>query len=218
MFSIIIPVKGTEPNLWKLLVYLHLYLSQHEYEVVVVLSDKDKTRETPNIPIYENVRVRFAVSYGDSLERAILTGFSVAQGNKIIVMDADGSHAPEHVASMIALLDSHEMVVASRFASGGRYVTTLSRKIVSHIFNTYAQLLGSTLTDPMSGYFGIQAQLLQKMTFKPYKWKTALEISNKLRPSTIEVPYTFHNRASGKSHSSWKIGIKILWDVMEGAL
>src|SRR5208282_4657486 len=186
--SVIIPVLK-EPNLPNLVADLEKILADYNYEIIIVTSDKNRGATMPYAPLSPGIK--YFKSYGDSLERAILLGFSVAQGNKILVMDADGSHPVSLLPAMISSLDSHEMVVASRFVSGGKYHTAYSRYLTSYLFTKYAQLFGSTLSDPMSGYFGIQAALLNRIHFKPYTWKTALEISNKLRPDTVELPFVF---------------------------
>ena len=215
MITIILPVLK-EPNLPNLIQNLELVLKDFDYEILIIASDKSHSESSPYIPLSSNIK--YYKSYGDSLERAILLGFSVAQGNKIIVMDADGSHPVDLILPMLSTLDQHQMVVASRFIKNGHYHTTFLRCLTSYIFTKYAQLLGSTLSDPMSGYFGIQSQLLTKIRFKPYKWKVALEISNKLRPDTVELPFTFENRKTGKSKSSWKVGLKLIWDITEAVL
>jgi hypothetical protein len=133
-------------------------------------------------------------------------------------MDADGSHPPNLILPIAQALNNYEMVVASRFTKNGQYKNSLFRQLVSYFYTKYAQLFGSTLTDPMSGFFGIQSQLLTKIHFKPYTWKTALELNNKLRPNTIEIPFTFEKRKVGTPKSNWKIALKILWDLMEGSL
>lgn len=218
--SIIIPVLN-ESYLPKLIENLYFHLSNN-YEVIVIDSDKSKTKislpEMTNSFSSTIPYPKIFTSYADSLERAILLGFSVAKEDKIIVMDADGSHPPQLVPKLTKELDTHEMVVASRFIEGGKYNTSLFRAFVTFVFNSYAGLLGSTLTDSMSGFFGIQSQLLTKIKFKPYTWKIALEINNKLRPKTKEISYTFQNRKNGKSKSNWKVGLKILWDITAGAL
>jgi glycosyltransferase involved in cell wall biosynthesis len=213
--SIILPALR-EPKLLTLIDDLELKLIDVNHEILIITSDKSRGESSPFIPFSPNIK--YFKSYGDSLERAILLGFSVAQGSKIIVMDADGSHPTDLIFHILHLLETHEMIVASRFTQGGHYHTTFLRYLTSYLFTKYAQLLGSTISDPMSGYFGIQRQLLGRIRFKPYKWKTALEISNKLRPDTIELPFTFENRKDGKSKSNWKIGFKILWDIMEASL
>jgi len=210
--SIIIPVKD-EPLLTFLIEEIELYLPSTPHEIIIITSDKAKN---PLLCIPDNIKIY--KSYADSLERSILLGFSVAEGDKIIVMDGDGSHLPQLLPKIIKELNSFEMVVASRFVKTGQYLTSPIRKLITYIFTQYAKLMGSTLSDPMSGYFGIQTQLLQKIKFKPYTWKTALEISNKLRPTTFEIPLTFKNRKVGKSKTNWKIGLKILLDITAGAL
>ena len=212
--SIILPVKD-EPHLPQLIMAINLILYNQPYEIIIITSDKTK-KPLPSLPLLPNIKIY--KSYGDSLERAILLGFSVATTPKIIVMDADDSHPSYLLPSIIKSLDTREMVVASRFTKYGQYNTTFFRHLTSYLFTKYTQLLGSTLTDPMSGFFGIQTKLLSNIRFKPYKWKTALEINNKLRPTTLELPFTFENRKEGKSKSSWKIGCRLIWDILEGAL
>ena len=216
MVSVILPVKD-EPNITHTVIDLMdtLHDYDYDYEIIVVTGDRNKA-PLPPLPSY----VKKYKSYADSLERAILLGFSVAQGSKIIVMDADGSHPPEVVPQMIKELKTHEMVVGSRFVKNSKFTTSIFRRLVTYIFTIYARLLGSTLNDPMSGYFGIQSQLLTKITFKPITWKIALEINNKLRPKTKEIPINFKaftDKNRGIFHH-WKIGFKILLDILESAL
>lgn len=215
--SVILPVKN-EPYLTELIENLRFYLSKSypNYEIIIVTGDKRIGTSIPYVPL--NANVKFFKSYGDSLERAILLGFSVSKGEKIIVMDADGSHPPGLVPELIDALDSNEMVVASRFGEKGHYQTSISRYFATAVFNQYAKLLGCSLSDPMSGFFGIQTQLLTKLRFKPIKWKIALEISNRLRPKTAEVSFTFQKRKVGRSKLNWRIGVKLMWDILEMAL
>lgn len=203
--SIILPVKN-EPEIARFVDDLSKCLSGYDFEIIVVSGDKKLPVLSPPIKVVK--------SYADSLERAILLGFSVAKGNKIIVMDSDYSHPIYVVPNMIHELDNYEMVIGSRFIYSKCYKTTFFRHIVSFIFNYIASLLGSTLTDPMTGFFGVQTSILNEVKFKPYKWKIALEISNKLHPTTKEISYYFKNREVGKSKSNWKIGLKILFDLV----
>lgn len=216
--SVILPVLD-EPNLVRLLPELQVELSKVDdaYEVIIVTSDKAK-KPFSDLSIFEGEHVKCYRSYGDSLERAILLGFSVAKGEKIVVMDADGSHPVELVSEIVEKLDTCEMVVASRFVNGSCYSTNVFRRLVSYCYIQYAKLFGAMLCDPMSGFFGLQASLLSKIRFKPYKWKVALELHNKLRPKTVEVPFSFRNRTVGKSKSSFKVALRLFWDILEGAL
>lgn len=214
LVSVVIPSKD-EPNLPNLIDELEFTLSKVYHEIVVVVGDRNR-KLLPPLPSH----VKVFKSYGDSLERAILLGFSVAKGAKIVVMDADGSHTPETVPKMVKALDSYEMVVASRFVEGSKFKTSPFRMFVTWFFNSYARLLGSTLSDPMSGFFGFRTEVLYGVRFKPFKWKTALELSNRARPSTVEVGYSF-KAFTDKNRGlcgQCVLGLKILWDILEGAL
>lgn len=203
--SIIIPVLK-EPYLPELTQKIKSLLP--DAEIIIIGSDKEQSFTS------QIEGTKFYRSYGDSLERSILLGFSVANGDKLIVMDADGSHPPELLPEIIENLDKSEMVVASRYLPKSKYQNTLFRKLTSLIFVETAKLLGATLTDPMSGYFGIRRELLNGITFKPYKWKVALEIHQKIKPTTIELPFTFTERKSGLRKSNFRVGIKLLYDML----
>ena len=214
LVSVILPVKD-EPNVTHTVVGLLDKLQPYNHEIIIVIGDKNKTL-LPPLPSF----VKIYKSYGDSLERAILLGFSVAKGNKIVVMDADGSHPSEVVPKMIDELNNYEMIIGSRFVEGSEFETTPFRRVITFLFSSYARLLCSTLEDPMSGFFGIRSELLKEIKFRPYTWKTALEINTKLRPKTKEIPIKFKayvDKKRGK-FSGWKIGVALLWDITIEAL
>lgn len=211
--SIIIPVRN-EPSLQELVTNIEKILTPFNYEILIISGDKNKIPLT----IISSSNLFHFKCYGDSLERAILLGFSVATGQNLIVMDGDGSHPYTLLPTFINHLDIYEMVIASRFLQEGKYSTSFFRSFTSQFFTKFAQLFGSPLTDPMSGFFGIQSQLLQKMKFKPYTWKTALEIHSFLNPSTKEVPISFTDRKHGKSKTNARTGLRILYNIMESAI
>jgi dolichol-phosphate mannosyltransferase len=147
------------------------------------------------------------------LERAILTGFTVAKGDTMIVMDGDGSHDPLDIKKIVRGLDAHEMVVGSRFLKGSNFLQSPFRKFISKVFIIWANVNGSRLSDPMSGFFGLRRELLKRIKFKPFKWKICLEIELKAKPDLIEVPINFRKRIRGVSKSTIIIGLKIFYDI-----
>jgi len=215
MISVIVPVRD-EPAIEEFLLRLHEVMSSipEDYEVLVITSDKEKLH-TP-IPYLPHQKVY--KSYGDSLERAILLGFSVSKGDRLIVLDSDGSHSPEVIPNLLRGLEDHELAVASRFHRKSRFNYPFFRKIVSLFFVKFARLFGSNLTDPMSGCFAVRKDLIENVRFKPFKWKTALEIELKTRPNAHEVPFTFKKRKAGVSKAKILTGLKVLWDVFWEAI
>ena len=140
MISIILPVRN-EPNLENFLNQIHYAMlnSPEPYEVLVVMGD----RETLNPPISPRRNQSVWKTFGDSLERSILLGFSASKGEKIVVMDADGSHPPNLLPKISTLLDMHPFVVGSRFLGDSVFDQTLGRKMISKCFILLARLKGS---------------------------------------------------------------------------
>jgi len=209
VISVIVPVRD-EPKIGEFLLRLHEVLGDipEDYEVLVIVGD----REQLHTPIPSLPHQKIYKSYGDNLERAILLGFSVARGDKIVVMDADGSHPPEAIP--VKLLDKHEMVVASRFMKGGRFEAPPHRKLVSKFFTSVAQFLGSRLSDPMSGFFAVRKNVIDKIRFQPYPWKVCLEIELKSDVNPAEIPIHFKKRRAGVSKAGLKVGLKLLWALL----
>jgi len=210
LLSVIVPIRD-EPEIENFLdsLYHELSIINSEFEIIIIVGDNDKL--TPTISILPNLRV--FTSYGDNLERAILTGFTVAKGDTMIVMDGDGSHDPLDIQKIVRGLDAHEMVVGSRFLKGSNFLQNPFRKFISHVFIKWANMNGSRLSDPMSGFFGLRRELLKRIKFKPFKWKICLEIELKAKPDLIEVPIKFRKRIRGFSKSTIIIGLKIFYDI-----
>jgi dolichol-phosphate mannosyltransferase len=136
------------------------------------------------------------------LATAVLDGFQAAQGERIVVMDADGSHPPETIGPLLAPLErgEAEFVLASRRAPGGASpgLSQLRRAI-----SLGARCLAWPLTrvsDPMSGFFAFDRRILARNALRPVGYKIALEILVRCRPSPVrEVGFVFAERLAGES-------------------
>lgn len=205
--SIILPVLN-EPGLNQLLPRIHEAMKDtpENYEILIVKGD----RETKFYSHNAHPRQREIKTYGDSLERSILNGFSQATGGKIIIMDADGSHPPETLPKFIRALDSVEMAIGTRFIEGSHFKASIPRRIVTWGCVWLAHLSGSQLSDPMSGFFGVRKEAVDRIKFKPFPWKTALEIELMAKPSLKEIPIHFEERTIGRSKTSVWVGMRII--------
>jgi len=213
MISVILPVKN-EPNLPDFLIRLHTVLEKlnTSYEVIIAMGDREDNWADP--PEHPNQRV--IKTYGDSLERSILAGFSFSKGELLVVCDVDNYHPVSAIPLMVTRLAQYEMVAGSRFISGGRLNMSPFRTFISKFFRSCARSYGSRLSDPMTGFFGIRKEVIDKVTFKPYIWKVALEIEMKSRPTLYEIPIVPQPRMAGISKSSIKIGLKLMRDMISG--
>ncbi len=205
MISVIVPILN-EPGIASFLDELHKVLKhmKEPYEVLVVQGD----RETlfPKIPVKAHQRV--VKTYADSLERSILGGFSHAKGDRLIVIDADGSHPIDLIPDLCTYLSKYEFVAGVR--NGERLNVSFIRDVITYLFHTLAKLRGSKLSEPMTGFFGVQREIVDKIRFTPYTWKTALEIELKAKPTVHEVPFTFGDRLEGESKTSIRVGLNLI--------
>ncbi len=88
---------------------------------------------------------------------AYRAGFAWALENNfsfVIEMDADGSHQPEQLPSLIAKAASNDLVIGSRWTSGGSVVNwPMRRKILSLGGNFYVRsVLGISIKDATAGF------------------------------------------------------------------
>ncbi len=102
------------------------------------------------------------------LSLAVLDGFRVARCDRLVVMDADLSHPPEHIPALLAALGRATIAIGSRYAPGGRLDERwgLWRRLVSGVATLLARPLGGG-RDPMSGFFAIDRETLPAAQLPP---------------------------------------------------
>jgi glycosyltransferase involved in cell wall biosynthesis len=148
-----IPAYNEELSLGPVLASLK---EHHPLEHVIVVDDGSADR-TSAVARAAGVRViRHAVNLG--VGAAIGTAFQYASAHAydhMIQFDADGQHRPEHLDELLAhLADADvDVVVGSRFADGGRFKTTATRRAVMRVIAGVVSLYTRTrLTDVTSGF------------------------------------------------------------------
>jgi dolichol-phosphate mannosyltransferase len=148
--------------------------------------------------------VRMIVRTQDrGLSQAVLEGLRAAQGDVLVCMDADLSHPPETLSSMLVKLsEGADFVVGSRYVQGG--TTADDWGFLRWLNSRVATLLARPLTsvrDPMSGFFAIARSTFDEgRDFNPTGYKIALELIVKCRcERVVEVPIEFQNRRFGES-------------------
>ena len=140
------------------------------------------------------------------LATAVLEGFKEAKAPIFVVMDADLSHPPAAIPVFYKKVqDGADFVIGSRYMAGGGTDDkwTLFRFINSKIATLLARPLVS-VTDPMSGFFGIPRELWESCNdLSPVGYKIGLELIVKGNPINLkEVPIYFRTRVRGKSKLS----------------
>ena len=150
------------------------------------------------------------------LGAAYIAGFDwgLARGYDVLVeMDADGSHAPEHLPRLLAALDGADVVLGSRWVAGGAVVNwPRRREVLSRGGNLYTRLaLGIDLRDATGGYRAYKRAVLEAIDYRAVSsqgycfqvdlaWRV-LQAGYRI----VEVPITFAERERGESKMSGAI-------------
>ena len=149
----------------------------------------------------------------EGLGAAYLAGFAWAleRGyDAVVEMDADGSHRPEHLPSLLAAAEHADAVIGSRWVRGGSVVNwPLHRKALSVGGNLYVKLLlGMPVNDATAGYRVYRSDALRTMGLhdvasQGYCFQTDLTWrAVKAGLTVVEVPITFVEREVGDSKMS----------------
>ena len=152
---------------------------------------------------------------------AYIAGFrwGFEQGyDRLIEMDADFSHHPRFLPSMLSLLDTHDFVIGSRYVPGGGTVNWgLGRKIISRGGSLYARtVLGAPIRDFTGGFNGWNRKVLEGIelsTLEAGGYSFQIELKYRAFRKGFrfkEFPILFEDRRVGKSKMSSKIVFEAL--------
>jgi len=158
------------------------------------------------------------------LGAAYLAGFGWALDRgygAMVEMDADGSHDPAELPSLLAALEDADLVVGSRWVKGGTVRNwPRSRELLSRGGNAYARvMLGLSVHDATGGYRAYRAATLNDIalhtvTSQGYCFQIDLTLrAARARKKMVEVPITFTERTHGSSKMSRAIVAEALWRV-----
>ena len=141
----------------------------------------------------------------------------------IFEMDADFSHQPKELKSMIKILDSNvDLVIGSRYIKGVNVVNwPLSRILLSYFASFYVQFVtGMPIKDPTAGFVGYKRRVIEtididNIKFIGYAFQIELKYRAWIKNFIIkEHPIIFINRVYGKS----KMSGNIIWEAFFGVL
>lgn len=158
----------------------------------------------------------------DGLGRAYLAGFAWAleRGYQIMIeMDADFSHDPLFLSSLVQASDSAEVVLGSRYLNGISVVNwPLRRILLSWGANQYVRLMtGLRVFDCTSGYRLYHREVLEAMDLgsvlsNGYSFQVEMTFRASLAGFRLaEVPIIFTERRSGQSKMSRHVIWESLW-------
>ncbi|HUW03827.1 MAG TPA: polyprenol monophosphomannose synthase [Acidimicrobiales bacterium] len=182
-------------------------------DIVRAFAERDEAVSLLSRPEKEGLGYAYRAGFREALDRGYET---------ICQMDADLSHDPDALPTLLAALDDGAaMVIGSRYVKGGTIPHwPWHRRALSKWGNRYTRIaLGLPASDATSGYRAFRAQTLRDISFDSTRmggYGFQIELAYRVfrvGGTIAEVPIAFTDRVRGFSKMSPKIMFEELWRV-----
>lgn len=156
--------------------------------------------DNPHIKVIRRTKAR-------GLASAINRGIIESQGDVIGWMDADMCHPPSLLSQMLSTLESCDVVIGSRYVSGGKDDRAPSRVLTSRFINRMASfVLDYGIQDYDSGFILMHRSVLDHVSLTPSGYGAYfiqfIYACCRKGLKVVELPYTFTERTKGISKSN----------------
>lgn len=203
--SIVMPAYEEGENLEKLLPKLQEVAGRlaRSHEILVVDTETPHDA-TPDICARHGARYvprQGGAMYGN----AVVTGIAQSTGRHVLFMDADGSHNPDFIPELWKWRTDFDLVIASRYAPGGKTENPWILIFMSQVVNIVFRLvLGLRCLDVSNSFRLYRGEDVRKLRLECMHFDVVEEILVKLvfsRPNfrLKETPSTFEKRKAGKT-------------------
>lgn len=153
-------------------------------------------------------------AYRAGMKRALELGADV-----VVQMDADFSHPPEALPDLLREIESHDVVLGSRYLDGITVVNwPIERILISYFGNWYARkVTGLRISDTTGGFRCMRREQLEQIAFERiradgYAFQIEMNYRFQKRGARVkEIPFFFLDRRRGTSKLTLRIGLEALW-------
>jgi glycosyltransferase involved in cell wall biosynthesis len=215
--SLVIPVRNEARNIaW--------VLEQIADDVdEIILVDGDSTDATLITAYSYRPDIRVVAQEGVGKGSALRTGFLAATGDIIVMMDADGSMAPQEIRHYVHFLtNGYDFVKGSRFVGGGGSldITPFRRLGNRFLLAVFDHLYDAHLTDLCYGFCAFHRRYLEHLDLSATGFEIEAEMTVRAMQAGLriaEVPSLEMPRRSGKSNlRAVRDGTRVLRTVLHG--
>ena len=212
--SIIIRACNKRDNIIPLVQKLHESLAGYKYEIVLIGNDSSGGTAELVSTLPQKYAVNVVVRKNKrGLASAIADWLRRVNCEMVVVMDADSEHPPEVVPSILQALESHDLVVASRYRKDDSPRDgTLARRLISRVANLLALPLVPGIKDRMSGFFGFRPAAVDLASLNAHGSNMGLEVMVRgCCKSVTEIPYM----PTLRTHGSFKFSKGAIWQYLQ---
>jgi dolichol-phosphate mannosyltransferase len=224
--AIVIPTYNERDNLQELVTQL-VALPGEDLNIIVVddnspdgtgaLADELARTDSRVHALHRPAKLGLGTAYIAGFRRALVLG-----AERIMTMDADFSHHPRYVPSLIQVSRTCHLVIGSRYVDGGGTRSCgLARRALSHGANTFARVtLGLKARDCTAGFRCYRREVLESIDLGQVfsdGYSFLIEMLFKVQTCGFqigEVPILFEDRRQGKSKISRQEIIKAAYTVL----
>ena len=137
----------------------------------------------------------------------------------VVQMDADFSHPPAMLATMLAEIERYDVVSGSRYLDGITVVNwPIERILISYFGNAYVRrVTGLAITDTTGGFRCMRRELFERIGIERVRangYAFQIELNYRFARAGArvkEIPFFFVDRRRGASKLTWQIGLEALW-------
>jgi len=175
------------------------------FEIVVVDDgSSDRTALVAERAGVHVLRLPFNLGIGG----AVQTGYQYARDNGFelaVQVDGDGQHDPREIAALVEpiMAGTADMVVGTRFATGGGYRGTHLRRVGIHVFAGLVSLMvRQRVTDTTSGFRAVNRKGIRLFAAEypsDYPEVEATVVLSRHGLQMVEVPVVMRIRETGSS-------------------
>ncbi|MDB4680068.1 MAG: polyprenol monophosphomannose synthase [Planctomycetaceae bacterium] len=163
------------------------------------------------------------------LGSAVIAGCEYALSNQydhLLTMDADLSHPPKYIPDLLALMQSADVAIGSRYVAGGGVVGwDWKRKLMSWGVNVYSRvLLGLPNKDNSGNFRCYRLEKLAELDFRKVHstgyafMEEILYRCQRVGCRFVETPIVFEDRTIGESKITMSEAVKAIWIIFRLSL
>jgi glycosyltransferase involved in cell wall biosynthesis len=199
--AVVIPSRNEAGNLETLLPQIKGVVGAFDLDVTIHVVDGHSTDGSRDVASRHGVNVieQRGRGYGD----AIRTALQDIPSDWIVTLDADCSHPPATLKSLMASIGHAEIVIASRYVEQGYARMPVLRKVLSIVLNrTLRTVFSLSIRDMSSGYRAYHRESIAAIPIEMDSFAFLPEVLVKAHTRgyrILEIPFHYRYRTEGRS-------------------